>query len=161
MDPLQVFANPNWLVVLLFLLGVLLYVVVSRRRQSRRIVQRFAKKDMVFSSFGASFLGLESDTNAPSRRSGALILLTSGIYFRVRFTRRELFIPTASITYVGVAESFKRKPLHQEVLVLNFLSPRGKGETAFFRVPTPARWVTAIKASLLEKKPEAPKKPHK
>ena len=136
------------------------YLVYMRQRETKRITDKFDEEQIIITSFGVNYYGLESEPGGPLRSAGALVLLKNGIYYRARYAKRELFIPGSSITYIGVTNVHKGKDLHQTVVVLQFLNSEGKEERAAFRIPYPAQWVAAIKSNLLEKKAEAPKKPH-
>jgi hypothetical protein len=154
MNALEGLTNPNWLVFALLFLGVIFYLAYMRQRESKRILQKFNKDDIVITSFGVNYFGLESEPGGPLRSAGALVLLRGGLYYRARFSPRELFIPGPAITYIGVTGAHKGRDLHQSVVVIQFLNEEGKEEKAAFRIPYPAQWVAAIKANLLDKKPQ-------
>ena len=160
MDVFERFSNPNWLIFALIFLGVIFYLAYVRQRESKRITDKFDKSEIIITSFGVNYYGLESEPGGPLRSAGALVLLKDGIYYRARYAKRELHIPGSAITYIGVTNGHKGKDLHQTVVVLQFLSQDGREDKAAFRMPYPAQWVAAIKSNLLEKKAEAPKKPH-
>jgi len=159
MNALEGLTNPNWLVFALIFLGIVFYLAYMRQRETKRITDKFDKQDIIISSFGVNYYGLESEPGGPLRSAGALVLLKDGIYYRARFAKRELLIPGSAITYIGVSKVHKGKDLHQGVVVLQFLNQDGKEEKAAFRIPYPAQWVTAIKGNLLDKKVQTPKKP--
>ena len=77
------------------------------------------------------------------------MLLKDSLYYRARFANRELTIPGAAITHIGVTDTHKGKPLHQYVVAIRFLNAEGKEEKAAFRIPLPAQWTAAIKATLI------------
>lgn len=141
--------NPGWLVFALVFIGVIFYLAFMRQFESRRIGRKFGKEQIVLSSFGVNYYGLDSEPGGPLRSAGVLVLLKEGIYYRARFAQRELSIPAASITYIGVTDTHKRKPLHQQVVAIRFLNEEGKEQKAAFRIPYPAQWVNAIKSTLL------------
>jgi hypothetical protein len=159
-DVVERFSNPNWLIFAVLFILVMFYLVYMRQRESKRIADKFDRQEIIITSFGVNYYGLESEPGGPLRSAGALVLLRHGIYYRARYATRELYIPGPAITYIGVSNVHKGKDLHQTVVVLQFLSQDGKEEKAAFRMPYPAQWVAAIKSNLLEKKTEAPKKPH-
>jgi hypothetical protein len=161
MTLLERFTNPNWFVLPLIFIGVLLYLAIMRQRESRRILEKFKKSDIIITSFGVNYFGLESEPGGPLRSSGALVLLKNGLYYRARFRRRELFIPGPAITYIGVSDGHKGRALHQQVVVIQFLNPGGREERAAFRMAYPAQWVGAIKANLLSDQPKPPKRSRK
>ena len=159
MDVLEGITNPNWLIFALIFIGIIFYLAYMRQRESKRITDKFDKREIIITSFGVNYYGLESEPGGPLRSSGALVLLKDGIYYRARFTKRELLIPGSSITYIGVTNVHKGKDLHQSVVVLQFLNQDGKDEKAAFRIPYPAQWVAAIKSNLLENEAQTPRKP--
>lgn len=147
--------NPSWLIFALLFLGIVFFLAYNRQRETRRIAQKFEKSRIIISSFAVNFFGLESEPGGPLRSSGVLVLLKDGLYYRARFANRELFIPGSAITYIGVTDTHKKKPLHQNVVVLQFLNNDGKEDKAAFRIPYPAQWISAIKANLLDTKSRA------
>jgi hypothetical protein len=159
MDVLEGITNPNWLIFAILFLGIVFYLAYMRQRETKRIADKFDKSEIIITSFGVNYYGLESEPGGPLRSSGALVLLKDGIYYRARYANRELHIPGSAITYIGVTNVHKGKDLHQTVVVLQFLNPEGKEEKAAFRMPYPAQWVAAIKSNLLDKKTTAPRKP--
>jgi hypothetical protein len=140
---------------ILFLL-VVFTMVYLRQVETRRIEKKFDRKEIIITSFGVNFFGRESEPGGPLRSSGALVLLRSGMYYRARFSSRELFIPGPDITYLGVTDAFKGRPLHQQVMVIGFRAGEGKTDRAAFRLPHIAQWAAAIKANLLGRKPGGP-----
>jgi hypothetical protein len=152
-------SNSNWLIFAVLFILIMFYLVYMRQRESKRITDKFDKNEIIITSFGVNYYGLESEPGGPLRSAGALVLLKSGIYYRARYSKRELFIPGSAITYIGVTNVHKRKDLHQTVVVLQFLNEDGKEEKAAFRMPYPAQWIAAIKSNLLETKAETSRKP--
>jgi hypothetical protein len=159
MDVLEGITNPNWLIFALLFIGIVFYLAYMRQRETKRITDKFDKDQIIITSFGVNYYGLESEPGGPLRSAGALVLLKGGIYYRARYAKRELYIPSSAITYIGVTNVHKKKDLHQTVVVLQFLSQEGREEKAAFRIPYPGQWVGAIKSNLLEKKAETPEKP--
>lgn len=159
MSFLEGLTNPNWLVFALLFLGVILYLVIVRNRETRRIAEKFPKDQIVITSFGVNYYGLESEPGGPLRSIGALVLLKDKLYYRARFSHRELFIPGPAITHIGVTDTHKGKSLHQYAMAISFLNADGKEEKAAFRIPLPAQWVAAIKATLIRDRPLAPSEP--
>jgi hypothetical protein len=159
MNVLEGITNPNWLIFALIFLGIIFYLAYMRQRETKRITDKFDKDQIVITSFGVNYYGLESEPGGPLRSAGALVLLKQGIYYRARYAKRELYVPGSAITYIGVTNVHKGKDLHQTVVVLQFLSPEGREEKAAFRMPYPGQWVAAIKSNLLDKQAQAPKKP--
>jgi hypothetical protein len=147
---LEGLTNPSWLVFALLFLAVLLYLVYMRNREARRISEMFPRDRVVLTSFGVNYYGLESEPGGPLRSTGVLVLLKDSLYYRARFANRELTIPGAAITHIGVTDTHKGKALHQYVVAIRFLNAAGKEEKAAFRMPLPAQWTAAIKATLIQ-----------
>jgi hypothetical protein len=159
MEVAESFSNPNWLIFAVLFIFIMFYLVYMRQRETKRIADKFDQNEIVITSFGVNYYGLESEPGGPLRSAGALVLLKNGIYYRARYAKRELYIPGSAITYIGVTNVHKGKDLHQSVVVLQFLSEEGREDKAAFRMPYPAQWVAAIKSNLLDKTAETPKKP--
>jgi hypothetical protein len=149
MNFMEGITNPNWLIFAVLFLAVLLYLVILRNREARRISEKFPRERIVLTSFGVNYYGLESEPGGPLRSTGALVLLKDSLYYRARFANRELSIPGAAVTHIGVTDTHKGKSLHQYVVAIRFLNSEGKEEKAAFRIPLPAQWTTAIKATLI------------
>ena len=153
MNPLEGLTNPNWLVFALLFIGIVFFLAYMRQMETKRISRKFQKDRIVITSFGVNYYGLQSEPGGPLRSAGALVLLKDGLYYRARFADRELYIPGPAVTYIGVTDMHKDKPLHQTVVAIRFLNEQGKEEKAAFRIPYPAQWVQAIKANLLGNNP--------
>jgi hypothetical protein len=159
MNFLESLTSPNWLVFALLFLAVLLWLAYMRSREARRISEKFPREQIVLTSFGVNYFGLESEPGGPLRSTGTLVLLRDGLYYRARFANRELTIPGAAITHIGVTDTHKGKPLHQYVVAIRFLNSEGKEEKAAFRIPLPAQWTAAIKATLIGGRALSPAQP--
>ncbi len=156
MSFLEGLSNPNWLFFALLFLAVLFYLAFMRSREARRIGEKFPREQIVLTSFGVNCYGLESEPGPPLRSTGALVLLKDRLYYRARFAGRELTIPGAAITGIGVTDIHKGKPLHQYVVAIRYLNAAGREEKAAFHVPLPAQWTAAIKATLIEDRASSP-----
>ena len=151
MDILKGLTDPGWLAFALFFLGIIFFLAYNRQRESRRILNKFDERDIVLTTFGANYFGLESEKGGPLRSSGALVLLKDAIYYRARYLNREIMIKGNSITYIGISDVHKDKPLYQNAVIIRFLNDEGKEEKAAFRMPYPNHWITAIRTNFLNK----------
>jgi hypothetical protein len=124
MDLAERLHNPAWLITALLLLGMILFMVIQRLLEARGVGAKFPRKRIVLTSFAATFYGLASQPGGPRRTVGVLVLLQDGLYFKARVSHHELSIP--------------------------FRNPAGEVDTAAFRFLQPGRWVSAIKATLIE-----------
>ena len=76
------------------------------------------------------------------------MLLSGGLYFHSWTGRREVFIPGASISWIGVPEpEGGRTEGHR--IVVRFLDASGKQDGVAIRLMYPAQWVDAIKTHLI------------
>jgi len=149
MNALEGLTNPSWLSFAVLFLAIMIAMVYLRQRDAKRVQEKFRHDQIIITSFGVNYFGLESEPGGPLRSSGALVLVKDGLWYRARFAKRELFIPGASITSISVVHTHKGKELHQNVIAIHFLDSAGKQDKAVFRLPLPAQWVAAIKAHLI------------
>jgi hypothetical protein len=129
---------------------MILLMVVLRLREALRIRRKFPRENIVRTGYGITFFGLDSEPGVPQRILGALVLLKDGLYFRARVTKRELYIPREAILHISLSDTHRGRTLRQYVVAIRFRTPEGKGETAAFRFPRPASWISAIQATLTE-----------
>ncbi len=149
MDYLEGITNPGWLVFAIGFLGIIFFLAVVRQRESKRIMEKFNEDDIIITSFGVNYFGLESEKGGPLRSSGALVLLKHGLYYRARYRKIELYIKKGTITYIGISDVHKKKPLYQNAVVIKFIGDNGKEEKAAFRMPYPNQWMMAISKNLI------------
>lgn len=139
---------PMWIVLAPLFAAVIVYLVLVRRMETRRIERRFAGREIVLSSFGVNYYGLRSEPGGPARSSGALVLTKDSIYYRARFSKRELTIPVGSLTTIDIVETFKGRPLYTKAIQFRFELPDNREEAAVFRIPYPDRWIVATRGNL-------------
>jgi len=134
----------GWIFLGIIFFIALVYLVVMRRVESGRIEKKFEKKDILLTSYGVNYFGLSSEESRLLRSSGVLVLLKSGLYYRAKFLKRELFIPGSRIKALRVVEFHKGKPLYQKAVAIDFINKDGNPDTAVFRIPFPDKWLGAI-----------------
>ncbi len=149
MEFLEGLTNPGWLTFALVFLGIIFFLAFIRQRESKRILEKFDEDNIIITAFGVNYFGLESEKGGPLRSSGALVLLKDGLYYRARYLKRELFIKGNSITYIGISDVHKGKPLYQNAVIIQFLNDEGKEDKAAFRMPYPNHWLVAIRKNLI------------
>ncbi len=142
----------GWIFLSIVFFAVLAFLVIMRRIESSRIERKFNKDEVVITSYGVNYFGLSSEKGRIPRSSGILVLLKDAIYYRARFSKRELLIPGKSIRSLKIVETHKGKPLYQKSIAIDFINNDGTLDTAAFRIPFPAQWLGAIKRYLLEDK---------
>jgi hypothetical protein len=144
-------SNYNWLIFTAGFFGIIAFLAIMRRVETNRITQKFKQEDIYMMSFGVNYFGLESDPGKVINSSGAMVLAKEGLYYRARYSSRELFIPGGTITNIEVDNTHKGKDLHQYALAIVFINNNGKVDRAAFRVPHPNKWTTAIKEIFIQK----------
>jgi hypothetical protein len=143
-------SDPAWRTTALLLLGMVLLIVMLRLWEAGRIHRKFPRQNIVRIGYGITYFGLDSEPGLPQRCLGALVLLKDGLYFRARVANQELHIPGAAILHIGLTDTHRGRTLRQYIVAIRFRNAEGQGETAAFRFPRPARWISAIKSTLLE-----------
>jgi hypothetical protein len=141
----------EWVILCTALFGIVLFLVVSRRVESRRIERKFPGNDIVATSFGVGYFGLSSEPGGPARSSGALVLLKDRIYYRARFRNREVSIPASSLRGIDIVQTHKGKLLYQKAIAIRFSDEHGQEVSAVFRIPMPDRWLRVMRESILKK----------
>jgi hypothetical protein len=93
------------------------------------------------------------DSGATRRASpsffGLLMLLSTGLYFRSWRGKGEVFIPGASISWIGVPETQGVHGAGRHAIVIRFLNTAGKEDGIVIRLLSPEQWVAAIKSRLI------------
>jgi hypothetical protein len=138
----------GWGILALFFFGAVALLIFMRRFESKRIEKAFEKDRVIITGFGINYFGLSSEKGGPARSSGVLVLLRDGIYYRGRFSKRELYIPKESIKSISIVDTHKGRPLYQRAVAIRFIDGQGREVSAAFRLPYPDRWITAIKRNL-------------
>jgi hypothetical protein len=84
-----------------------------------------------------------------SAAPGVLMLLSTGLYFHSWVGRREVFIPGASISWIGVTDAREASRWERPRIVVRFLNAAGKEDGIAIRLLYPTQWVAAIKTHLI------------
>jgi hypothetical protein len=140
-------ANQSWIYIFLIFLAVIGYFSFMQRRDTNFVLAKFGRENILLSSFGVNYFGLASEPGGPARSAGILVLVKDGLYYKARFSKRELFIPGNHLKKIEIVDVFKNKPLHQKVLAFVFIDGEGKEDKTAIRIPHPGQWVDAIKAT--------------
>jgi hypothetical protein len=129
--------------------GIFLGIVVARGRLVRRVKTELgAEKVLLVTGSRLGFLQGGRRTGG-IREAGILMLLKSGLYHHSWIARRDLFIPGAAITYIGVADGKNGRAVYRGSVVLHFLTTMGKEDAVVIRLLSPDQWVSAIKTHLI------------
>lgn len=139
---------PVWIVLGPLFAIIIVYLIVVRRIESIRIERKFPKENVLLTSYGVNYYGLRSEPGGPARSSGALVLLKDELYYRARFSKRELSIPIDSITSIDITEAHKGKALYTKAIQFRFETGEGGEDAAVFRIPYPDRWIVATRGNL-------------
>jgi hypothetical protein len=120
---------------------------LARRRILRRVQGELGQNALLLAA-GARVGGYDGGRR-PSLAVGILMLLSSGLYFHSWSGRREVFIPGASISWIGVPEEPEGGRVEGHSIVVRFLNASGKQDGVAIRLMYPAQWVDAIKTHLI------------
>lgn len=148
MPVLEATLNPAYLMgalVFLFVIGM----AIVRQKESNAISRRFPEKEAKIVAFAVTFFGEESKNKKPRYIQGALILTGSTLVFQSRFGDRGYDLPLNRIKTIGTTDRFCGKALHQTVVSIDFKNDENKPDRVAYKIPHPARWVQAIRESLI------------
>jgi hypothetical protein len=134
----------QWLAIALIFFGVILYFSWRRWRDQKYIDACFGKDCLLALSFGVGYFGRASESGAPRRRSGFLVLLPEALFFRSHSGRVEVKVPVAAIVRVYHGRSHKGVELRQSLVKVDFSTERDRRDTLAFKVPYPPQWMRAI-----------------
>jgi hypothetical protein len=129
--------------------GALLGMAVVRWRLIRRIRGELGPGKVLLVT--ASRLASLEEAGGPRglRHAGVLVLLRRGVYYRSWFGKREVFVPGAAITYIGLSESANGRAHEAGAVVLRFLNSMGKEDGVVIRLLSPEQWISAVKTHLI------------
>ena len=115
------------LILAAIVIGSLLGMIFARGRLVRRVRAELGN-DKVLLVTGSRLRQVKAElrTRRPGE-PGILMLLKSGLYYHSWITRKELFIPGASITYIGVGDGKNGHGAQRGSVILHFLNAMGKG----------------------------------
>ena len=121
------------------------------RRRILRHVQGELGQNALLLAAGARLGGYDGQTEGkrPPLSVGILMLLSSGLYFHSLMGRREVFVPGASISWIGVPEGPEGRRTEGRRIVVRFLDASGKQDGVAIRLLYPEQWVDAIKTHLI------------
>ncbi len=149
---MEIFKEQQWIVIAFIFFGVIIYISLRRWFDQQWIENKFGKNNIRAVSFGVNYYGRLSDPGSPKRRSGFLLLLEDGIFYRSRWSKLELHVPASKIVTVYHDNAHKGTDLHQSVVKVDFLTDHGERDSVAFKVPYPPQWIQAI-SGLLPNKP--------
>ena len=137
-----------------YLMGALVFLVVNgmaivRQKETNAITRRFSKEETKLVAFAVTFFGIESQNSKPQKIQGALILTDTTLVFQSRFGQKGYDHSLGEIMSIGTTDKFCEKRLYQTVIAINIKNNDGKMDRVAFKIPHPARWVMAIRTSVI------------
>ena len=136
--------NVGTLIVGGLFMGIIFLISFIRNLETRRLRNRLGEGNILLSGFNVHFYGVESQEDKPLNSMGALALSAEGLYYRARYTKKELFIAGKQITSIIATDDFKGKNMYGNIVAINFVNEKGEKDRAAFRIPYPERWSNAI-----------------
>ena len=137
-------ANFEIIIFGLLFMGAVFLIAYIRNVETRRIRKRFREDEILLSSFGVQYYGVESEQGSPLKSTGVLVLTKDGIFYRAKFANRIVQIPGDKISSITAVDTFKGKNMYQKIVSINFVNEKGVRDRAGFRIPYPERWSKAI-----------------
>ncbi len=140
----------QWIVIAALFFGVIVYISIRRWLDQHWIEKRFGKNNIRAVSFGVNYYGRSSELGPPRRSSGFLILLPDGLFYRSRWRKLEVHLPSPRMLSVYHDNAHKGVDLNQSIVKIEFLTEEGKKDSVAFKVPYPPQWIQAIGGLLPE-----------
>ncbi|MCK5156140.1 MAG: hypothetical protein KAQ69_06875 [Spirochaetales bacterium] len=137
-------SNYSTLIIGLLFMGAVFLIAYIRNVEARRIRKLFREGEILLSSFGVQYYGIESEPGNPLRSTGSLVLTNDGIYYHAKFSQKKLQIPGDNISSITAVDTFKGKNMYMKIVSVNFVNEKGERDRAGFRIPYPERWSQAI-----------------
>ncbi len=146
----NLYAALEWIGLLLgtVVVGLAGGFLVVRRRILRRVQAELGREAMLLATGARVGTGNGNGSSRPGSL-GVLMLLSTGLYFHSWVGNRELFVPGASISWIGVSEPRRGSRSEKHRIVVRFLNTSGKEDGISIRLLYPEQWVDAIKTHLI------------
>lgn len=145
-------SNFSWILFAVLFLGAVAFLAIMRQVEIRRINTRYTESDIILLSFGVNYFGCESEPGGIKRSSGALTLTKSELYYRARYSQKELQITGTAMAQIDITDQHKGKPLNQQAIAIYFINEEGDKDKAVFRIPHPAKWVNLMNSMFIKEK---------
>ncbi|MBL7006622.1 MAG: hypothetical protein ISR78_06050 [Spirochaetia bacterium] len=142
-------SNFETVLIGIIFMGIVFTIAYIRNLEARRIRKIFREDEILLSSFGVQYFGVESEPGKPLKSTGVLVLTNAGIFYRAKFLNRTLQISGDKISSITAVDIFKGKDMYQKIVSINFVNEKGDRDRAGFRIPYPERWSMAIKKVFL------------
>ncbi len=146
----NLYAALEWIGLLLgtVVVGLAGGFLVVRRRILRRDQAELGREAMLLATGARVGTGNGNGSSHPGSL-GVLMLLSTGLYFHSWVGNREVFVPGASISWIGVSEPRGKSRGDRHRIVVRFLNTSGKEDGISIRLLYPEQWVDAIKTHLI------------
>ncbi|HTP58300.1 MAG TPA: hypothetical protein VMM82_05240 [Spirochaetia bacterium] len=140
----------EWIGLLLgtAVVGLVCGFLIVRRRILHHVRSELGREAMLLAT-GARVGASNGNGHAPGSALGVLMLLSTGLYFHSWVGNRELFVPGASISWIGVSDRKGKSRSERHRIVVRFLNTSGKEDGISIRLLYPEQWVDAIKTHLI------------
>ncbi|UCG07335.1 MAG: hypothetical protein JSV83_01385 [Desulfobacterales bacterium] len=149
---IELLKTQQWMIIAVIFFGIMAYIAWVRWKDRQWINERFGSHKILAMSFGVNYFGRATETGAPRRSSGFLLMLPDRLFYRSRLKKLELEIPGARIARVYHDRSHKGIDLHQSLVKVDFINSENEKDTAAFKVPYPPQWIRAIENNFLKKR---------
>jgi len=136
--------NINTLLIGGLFMGVVLTISFVRNLESKRLRNRLGEGNIVLSAYNVHFYGVESVPGIPFNNMGVLGLSGEGLYYRSRYSKKDLFISGKQITSIIATDDFKGKNMYGNIVAINFINENGDKDRVGLRIPYPEKWSQAI-----------------
>ncbi|HVO38534.1 MAG TPA: hypothetical protein VMV03_05830 [Spirochaetia bacterium] len=152
----NLYAALEWIGLVLgtAIVGLVGGFLIVRRRILHHVRSELGREAMLLAT-GARVGAVNGNANGSgesrpaSNALGVLMLLSTGLYFHSWVGNHELFVPGASISWIGVSDAPRGSRPERHRIVVRFLNTAGKEDGISIRLLYPAQWVEAIKTHLI------------
>ena len=143
---MDILGNSNFdtLILGVLFMGAVFLIAYIRNLEARRIRKKFSENEILLSSFGVQYYGVESEPGNPLKSTGSLVMTKNGIFYRAKFLNRTFEISGDKFSSITAVNTFKGKNMYQKIVAINFVNEKGERDRAGFRIPYPERWSQAI-----------------
>ncbi|MBD3190274.1 MAG: hypothetical protein GF308_06505 [Candidatus Heimdallarchaeota archaeon] len=116
--------------------------------KKQRILEKTDSKEVIKSTRGANFFGLESKGNKQIRGNGNLFLTDKCLYFKMWVLKKEIIIPLSAIEKLETPKWHIGKSKFRPLLKIFFINKSGKKDSAAWLVKDLENWINVIKGMI-------------
>lgn len=121
------------------------------KRKQQKILEKTDSREIIKSSRGANFFGLESKGHAQIRGNGNLYLTDHCLYFKMWAFQREIVIPLTAIEKIETPKWHLGKSKFRPLLKLFFINESGQKDSVAWLVKDLDGWIVVIEPLISEK----------